>query len=119
MGIISTSMFVVAWVPFVSTMVGSTCVLSIPLYNHNPYDGSSELLEHNLVGSSLSIQIGVVHASLGQKVTPLGDPDWWVTSETTQKAQTTLQTPSPWWQSRLSLHQHGFDESTPPEGQAA
>ncbi len=66
-------MSIVAWVPFVSAMVGSThighlfhrltyimytskFVLSIPLYDRNPY-GSSELLEHNLVGSSLSIQV--------------------------------------------------------------
>jgi hypothetical protein len=48
------------------------------------------------------------------------DPDWQVTScETAQKAQTTFQTPSPWWQSRPSLQWHGFDESTPPEGWAS
>jgi hypothetical protein len=40
-------------------------------------------------------------------------------SKTTQKAQITLLTPSPWWWSRSPLQQRGFDEPLPPKGWAA
>jgi len=42
-------------------------------------------------------------------------------SKTTQKAQITYQTPSPWWRSRspLQWQRHGFDEPMLPEGWAA
>jgi hypothetical protein len=39
--------------------------------------------------------------------------------ETAQKAQTTFQSPSPWWQSRSPLQWHQFNESVPPEWWAA
>jgi hypothetical protein len=37
-------------------------------------------------------------------------------SKTTQKAQITYQTPSPWWWSRLPLQRREFDEPTLPKG---
>jgi hypothetical protein len=40
-------------------------------------------------------------------------------SETTQKAQITQQTPSPWCWSRLPFQWRGFDDSVLPEGWAA
>jgi hypothetical protein len=36
-----------------------------------------------------------------------------------QQHTNTQQTPPPWWWSRKPLRQRGFDESMPPEGQAA
>jgi len=36
-------------------------------------------------------------------------------SKTTQKAQITYQTPSPWWWSCLPLKRRGFDEPMLPE----
>jgi hypothetical protein len=40
-------------------------------------------------------------------------------SKTTQKAQITYQTPSPWWWSRSPLQRHGFDELMLPKGWTA
>jgi len=40
-------------------------------------------------------------------------------SQTTQKAQITYQTPSPWRWSHSPLQRRGFDEPMPPEGWAA
>ena len=41
-------------------------------------------------------------------------------SETTQKAQITLQTPPPWWRIRHPLRWQGFDDEwMPPEEQAS
>jgi len=40
-------------------------------------------------------------------------------SKTTQKAQITYQTPSPWWWSGSPLQRRGFDEPMPPEAWAA
>jgi hypothetical protein len=39
--------------------------------------------------------------------------------KTTQKAQITYQTPSPWWWSCSPIQWRGFDEPMPPEGWAA
>jgi hypothetical protein len=39
--------------------------------------------------------------------------------ESTHNSTNNQQTPPPWWWSHLPLQRHGFNESTPPEGQAA
>ena len=64
-------------------------------------------------------------ASLGGSLSNASNPIWGLSHgtclrmtsyETTQKAQTTSQTPSPWWWSCSPLQRHGFDELTLLEG---
>ncbi len=52
-------------------------------------------------------------------ITPTSDPSSVGITETSQKEQTTWQTPSQWWWSCLPLQRCGFDESMPIEGRAA
>ncbi len=74
--------------------------------------------------------LGVVHANVGQNVTPpnpslglflyhfLHTMSLWG-HESIHNNTNNQQTPPPWWWSCSPLQRRGFDDTTPPEGRAA